>query len=291
MIAGRVAIPLPIMYQTVLIDNFPYLVQTPQLPPQMQVPIPMHVPIPTPTHMAPSLANFGRTGPFGQPPHHHLHQVHLPASTAMPVTTASGQRALILSPEGVRAMAAQGVHVQTSPRRTLPSLLSLIVALIARIRTGGMGHTWLFLKLAIVVGMLSANTTWTRFFVINFCATFIFLWQTRVLAAFYRGWGDARQRAHPNGANGGGTGNAVNAGATDTTGVGGELRRDAPHDDGNLPDQGGNMTELNRGTPLLRNLGRAFLGSIVPGTVLDEQGDRDPVQPPPLPQDDMEVNA
>lgn len=105
--------------------------------------------------------------------------VDLPATAAIPVRTAEGRRALILSPEGVRAMAAQGVNVDTGAAGR-PALGVNYVSL-RRYISAGVPHGWLVLKLVFLVTMLGSNASWTRFMILNVIAFGIFLWQSGIL--------------------------------------------------------------------------------------------------------------
>lgn len=184
------------------------------------------------------------------------HQVDLPATAAMPVRMADGGRALILSPEGVRAMAAQGVNVETSnPARV--GLLGLNAAIFRQYVRLAAPNLWLIAKLAFLVLMLGSNSSWYRFFVLNAIATAIFLWQSGLIAALL--------------------GNAPTNQGTAAPGVANAARPAAPVS-GPLPQATENQAQQStttdaavadntahvRETPLLHDLGRAFLSSIVP---------------------------
>lgn len=219
-------------------------------------------------HVAPIIAGGPTAGAVVARQHH----VDLPATAAIPVRTADGRRALILSPEGVRAMAAQGVNVDVG-RRDPP--FGITSASFRQFMRTGVPHAWLILKLSFLVAMLGANSSWYRFAVLNLIAIGIFFWQSGILRTVFIG----RPGASP----------AVNPPAPATPNSGTEQHQ--PGEQVNavsgssvpLSDGTGSSVQSRQQVRLLRNFGRAFLSSIVP-SVTDVTHPRPPVPAHPEPQ-------
>lgn len=173
-------------------------------------------------------------------------RVDLPATVAIPVRTADGRRALILSPEGVRAMAAQGVNVDVS-RRDSP--FGITSATFRQFMRTGVPHAWLALKLSFLVAMLGTNSSWYRFTILNLLAIGIFFWQSGLLRNIMV-WG--RPPGHP----------------TVSTQAGSQLPEPGQGPDSVALADSATQNDpiVPAETPLLHNFGRAFLASIVPST-------------------------
>lgn len=177
-------------------------------------------------------------------------QVDLPTTAAIPVRTADGRRALILSPEGVRAMAARGINVESNLIARDRTFLGIRAASIRNFLRTGIPHGWLFLKLVFLVAMLGSDSSWNRFILINCIAAGIFFWQTGLL----RNLINRTPALNPQAPAGVDSGPAQNTGTEPRTG-----NADSPAV-APIETARANPTEA----PLLHNLGRAFLSSIVP---------------------------
>lgn len=131
--------PLNVQYDAVLVGNQPYLIQRPLAGPR---------------------------------------QVVMPPNSTIPIRSTSGASAIIVSPEGVQALAAQGVNVanlsgpnaMNNPQMMMPFNAAQMAAQVRARAT----HLWLFVRLMFLVGIFSANASWHRFALLNLVASLVF---------------------------------------------------------------------------------------------------------------------
>ena len=225
-----------IQYNVYMIDGYPYLIRGPDKRSSRRRQERALVPTQSPATTS-SITAVSAGAQIRQ------HHVDLPATAAIPVRTADGQRALILSPEGVRAMAAQGVNVNRNIVRA-DSFLGIRASTIRNFMRTGIPHSWLFLKLTFLVVLLGSNSSWKRLIVLNIAAFLIFFWQSGI---FMHMWGNWRRPVGP----------AVNVAADARV-------RDTGRDE--TASAGGiNGAQQRPNSAVLQNLGRAFFSSIIPG--------------------------
>lgn len=261
-------------YELCYIDGFPYLVKAagraPRLSRRARNPANAHVQDPRAPATVPTTASASDSHVPTAPVRHH--QVDLPATAAIPVRTADGRRALILSPEGVRAMAAQGVNIETNLRSGPFGISS---ATIRSFMSNGVPHGWLIFKLAFLVTMLGSNSTWPRFLLLNVIAVGIFFWQSGILG---RGLG----RAVPV------PGQAAPVppvgrpqGPVDATGNDPLETLAVSRTNVGVQNAAGTFEEqLPASTRWIRTFTNAFISSIVPGSPRPDEGRlRGPVRP------------
>jgi len=105
-------------------------------------------------------------------------QVVMPPNSTIPIRSTSGASAIIVSPEGVQALAAQGVNVanlsgpnaMNNPQMMMPFNAAQMAAQVRARAT----HLWLFVRLMFLVGIFSANASWHRFALLNLVASLVF---------------------------------------------------------------------------------------------------------------------
>ena len=262
--SGSQCVSTNVQYNLYMIDGYPYLLRAPdrRSTRRHRAAEPMTSLVsPAPAATSTSTSSASRPVVGAQLRQHH---VDLPATAAIPVRTAEGQRALILSPEGVRAMAAQGVNVDRNTQRE-QRFMGITSSQVRNLLRNGIPHSWLFLKLTFLVFLLGSNSSWNRLLVLNLAAAIIFFWQSGIFAAV---WGNWRGQVH---ADANITGTPVSAHANDT-GV-----------------ENNTVAPPSPNTALLQHLGRAFFSSILPGvsqptTPVVQQEGFQPPQPQPQPE-------
>ncbi|ORY86194.1 hypothetical protein BCR37DRAFT_385675 [Protomyces lactucae-debilis] len=215
-------------------------------------------------------------------PNHVRHQaVELPSSSAIPVVMADGRQAVMLSPEGIRAMTQQGVVVPT--QNAQGQLIPGVAPAAARhpldrpefrafMRTG-IPHAWLFLKLVFLVMMLGSHASWKKFLMLNAIAVVIFLWQSGLAAGLFRAQArpvpvDARPVQR----------NAPVVPGTDAAAAAAAMPAQSPTTN-DTPNQ--TIPRAQAQGNALQNLAHAFVTSILPSTLL----------PDALPAINQEANA
>lgn len=249
-------------YNLFMIDGYPYLLRGSDRRSSRRHRSPLHASSGGQAGVPNAPAGSMDNGQATDSPVRH-HHVDLPATAAIAVRTAEGQRALVLSPEGVRTLAAQGVNVsRTVTRRN--TYFGISSEQFRSFMRTGIPHSWLFLKLAFFVALLGSNSSWSRILLLSAVATFIFSWQSGLLASFLTGSRNQAQAVQPQGQNGHGntvTPPPVPQGAASQSAASGSASESATTNTGVRDAE-----DLRpAGHAVLHNLGRAFFSSILPG--------------------------